>query len=377
VLLAGLAVVAWFVLGQGGSEEPAKPRGAGSTATTATIASRAPAPPVPVDRLAGAMVVAAVERSSGPSPALLRRTRAGHVGGVIVADTGPADGGALVRRLQAAAREAGRAPLLVMTDQEGGLVRRWTDLAPAASAAELGRGGAQAAGAVARDAGCDLLANGVTLDLAPVADAATAPNGFVARQGRAFATTSKAAAPYVAAFVRGLQRGGVGATIKHFPGLGSTVVTTDEDTTAESPDPGSVAAFTAGIEAGADAVMAASATYASGRFATGGPAVASKETIARLRALGFRGVVMTDALDAPGIVENPRLAGIAVDAVRAGVDVLLYADPSGAAAERARGALVAAVRDGDLPRSRLTRAWERIGALRRALAAHARDADCG
>ncbi|MEA2178597.1 MAG: beta-N-acetylhexosaminidase, partial [Solirubrobacteraceae bacterium] len=358
---------------RGGSEP-----GGGARGTTATApATQARPPQVPLDRLAGAMVIAAVERSSGPTATLLRRIRAGRVGGVIVADTGPADGGALARRLQGAAREAGRPPLLVVTDQEGGLVRRWTDLAPAASAAELGRQGTDATGGAAHAAGCDLLANGVTLDLAPVADAATAPDGFIARQGRAFAGTSKAAAPYVAAFVRGLHRGGVGATIKHFPGLGATVVTTDEDTTAESPDPGSVAAFTAGIEAGADAVMAASATYAEGRFATGGPAVASKETIGRLRGLGFRGVVMTDALDAPGIVDNPRLRDIAVDAVRAGVDVLLYAEPSGAAAERARGALVAAVRAGDLPRSRLTEAWDRNGALKRVLAGRARDADCG
>jgi beta-N-acetylhexosaminidase len=373
VLLAGLAVVAWLLFGRGGDSgrPPSEPGGGAVTATTA-----ARAPQVPIDRLAGAMVIAGVERSAGASAALVRRIRAGQVGGVIVADTGPADGGALARRLQATARAAGRAPLLVTTDQEGGLVRRWTDLAPAASAAELGRGGAQRVRDVAQDAGCDLHANGVTLDLAPVADAATAPNGFIAREGRAFATTSKAAGPAVAAFVRGLQRGGVGATIKHFPGLGSTVVTTDEDTTAESPDPASVAAFTAGIEAGADAVMVASATYSGGRFATGGPAVTSKETIGRLRGLGFRGVVITDALDAPGIVENPRRAGIAVDAVRAGADVLLFAGPSGAAAERARSALVTAVRAGDLPRSRLESAWDRIGALRRALAAHARTADC-
>ena len=176
--------------------------------------------------------------------------RLGRVSGVIVADTSARDPRPLTRALQAAADAGKRPPALVAIDQEGGAVRRVTNAQPVRSARSLGRGHAATTEAVAHSAGCDLRRGGITLDLAPVADAASAPGGFIAHYDRAFATSAEAAAPHVAAFVRGLREGGVGATMKHFPGLGSATVNTDLNTRATTPDPGSTAAFAAGIPPG-------------------------------------------------------------------------------------------------------------------------------
>ena len=80
--------------------------------------------------------------------------------------------------------------------------------------------------------------------------------------------------------------------------------------------------------------MVSSATYASGAFATGLPAVLSQDVIGRLRGLGFNGVVVTDDLDAPGPSVDPRFADVAVRAVTAGVDLLLFVDTSAARPRR-------------------------------------------
>src|SRR6185295_3576966 len=88
--------------------------------------------------------------------------------------------------------------------------------------------------------GRELRALGINCDLAPVADVPTVPGSFIAAQGRAFSSDPAVAAPRVAAFAQGLETAGVGATLKHVPGLRP---------------------FQYGIAAGADMVMLSSATY--------------------------------------------------------------------------------------------------------------------
>ena len=179
-----------------------------------------------------------MERGRPPSPALRRDLRHGLVGGAIVSDTGTAPTRALTGALRASARAGERPAPLVMVDQEGGRVRRIADAPPSASAAHLGQGGPRDTARTARATGCALRRRGVTLDLAPVADAATLPTGFIATAERAFGPSARVAAPHVAAFVTGLHRGGVGATLKHFPGLGATAVSTDASVRATATFPG-------------------------------------------------------------------------------------------------------------------------------------------
>ncbi len=92
------------------------------------------------------------------------------------------------------------------------------------------------------------------------------------------------------------------------------------------------------------------------------PAVLSARTYAALRAAGVAGPVITDALGAAGLATQ---RDVAVRAVNAGADLLLYTDERGASA--GRRALSAAVRDGRLSAATLAEHARRVRALRRSL----------
>src|SRR5438094_9504699 len=189
--------------------------------------------------------------------------------------------GRLTAQLQALGREAGLpAPLLVAVDEEGGRVMRITDgVAGLPSEMELGRRGPQGVREAVAATASGLHALGIQLDLAPVADLRTNPADAVIGD-RSFGAEPSLVGPLVAAAVTGLHDGGVGATLKHFPGLGGAA----GDPHAAMPTDGEslnqwlttqARTFKAGIDAGADAVMT-TAVVVPGLDPTGTPALYSK-----------------------------------------------------------------------------------------------------
>ena len=240
----------------------------------------------------------------------------------------PADvGGVLVRR---GTLDMARPPgALVFVDQEGGAVRAFTDMPPTLAAGEMAS--PAEAFAQGRLTGQALRDNGVHVDLAPVLDAPDGPLG-----SRHFRRASIGVA-----FARGLRAGGAGACAKHFPGLGSTSVTTD----SRRPVRGIVrcwelASFEAAIDVGVPCVMVNHAIYP--RLGSR-PASLEPRTYALLRQTGFDGVAITDSLDVVSKVGVPRWARLAV---RAGADLVLLPEPGDA--ERAIRALVPLARAGVL-----------------------------
>jgi beta-N-acetylhexosaminidase len=275
----------------------------------ATAPAPAPAPP-PADDLAGLsprQKAALVVVSGLPAPA-----------GVA---------GVLVRRWDRT--EPRPRGALVFVDQEGGGVRAFPGLPPAEDARDL-RTPAEAA-AAGRAAGRALRAAGVHVDLAPVLDLASGPLG-----PRHFARP-----PLGVAFARGLERGGVAACPKHFPGLGSAPVSTDDDRLVPARVlAAEVRAFRTAIREGARCIMVSHAAYE--RFG-GRRGVTSPGVYRFLRALGFDGVAITDSL---GIVGGPWPVKWAREAALAGADLLLFTSP--ADARRAVRALLPLARRGVL-----------------------------
>src|SRR5947209_1218174 len=168
---------------------------------------------------------------TAPSSGLLARVRAGQVGSVILFARNIAASSqvrALAHALQAAARAGGNPPLLIATDQEGGQVKRFENgppfVSPPQMASEGTINGAYRQGQLT---GSYLRARGVNWDLAPVSDVPTSTNAFIWQQGRAFSFDPNTVARYADAFARGVQSAGVAATAKHFPGVGSAAVDTD------------------------------------------------------------------------------------------------------------------------------------------------------
>jgi len=139
---------------------------------------------------------------------------------------------------------------LVFVDQEGGSASTFDALPPGVAASSLrSPSDALAAG---RATGRALNEAGVDVDLAPVIDRAGGPLG-----SRHFDTPAAAVA-----FARGLEAGGAAACPKHFPGLGSARVSTDESPHVRARLlPAEVKAFRKAVAVGAECVMVGHAFY--------------------------------------------------------------------------------------------------------------------
>ncbi len=348
--------------------QPARPapRAPGAAATARRL-SRA--------QLVGQRLVASFRGSATPPPALVRRIRRGRVAGVVLfagnAST-LAQARRLTRRLQAIPRPAAlrRHPLLVLVDQEGGLVRRLRDAPPRRSALAAARAGDPGAvEAEGRRTGAALRRAGITVDLAPVADVPRAGSAML-REARTYGTSAAQVRRSAPRFARGLVRGGVQATAKHFPGFGAARVNTDAApatirTSARTLRAVDERAQRAVVRAGARLVMLSNALYPAldpRRPATLSRAIATRELRGRAR---FRGVSVTDDLEANALRRFGTIGAVAVASARAGADLLLLGR-SAAATERAAAALEAAARDGRLPRAALVASATRVLALRAA-----------
>nr|MDQ2698219.1 glycoside hydrolase family 3 protein [Actinomycetota bacterium] len=216
-----------------------------------------------------------------------------------------------------------RPATLIAADEEGGVVTRLEGRAGSTlpSPAQLGLvepGTAERAGAVlgerVRRAGIDLV-------LAPSADVNDNPaNPVIA--ARSFGADPAEVAERVAAAVRGIRsRPGVAPCVKHWPGHGDTDVdshrglpTVPEATTERHAPP-----FAAAIAAGVPAIMTAHIVVPEWGP---DPVTVNPGAIARLRAAGFDGVVVTDAVDMAAIADTYGIGGGAARALAAGVDLV-------------------------------------------------------
>ena len=259
-------------------------------------------------------------------------------------------------------------PILEMLDEEGGAVANvkapFAPPWPSVMATE----GPDRVRQLEQLNGEGLHAAGIGLNLAPVADVRTNPRDDIIG-ARSFGANPSLVPPLVAAAVQGLHDGGVGATVKHFPGLGGAA---GDPHVAIPTDPESEAtwqrvqmpSFRAGIAAGADAVMV-TAVYVPGLGGGSVPAMFSSTVIGRLRSqLGFGGVIMTDSLSMGGVGARWSLPEATVMALAAGNDMVLLGNGDPGYEAAAIAAVRSAVLSGRLDRVRLHESAMRVNALR-------------
>jgi beta-N-acetylhexosaminidase len=287
----------------------------------------------------------------------------------------PAQVRALTDELQAAATRLGLPPILVAADHETGQLHAMGDGATAfAGAMAIGAAAdADLAERVAFATGMELRAMGVNLVYAPDCDLATNPRNLVVGI-RAFGDDPVAVGPLVAASVRGLQRAGVAATIKHFPGHGAPTADSHHglpviERTADELRERELVPFAAGIDAGARVAMAGHLAVPALTGRTDRPATLAPEILRTLLRgdLGFAGVTVSDALDM-GAVDGGNGTGLDVGtALEAGTDLLLCGpDPESQA--RIEAGLGVAAAAGRLNRREAEGAAARVGDLRSWLA---------
>jgi beta-N-acetylhexosaminidase len=389
VCAAAVAVIAGVgLVRSAGAGQPVKHgAAAGSAASKSAIEGsgkvrpgtpKAALPPLSATQLAGQRVIYSYTGLTPPAN-LLSWIRAGKVAGVIFFGSNISS----QAQLAAVAAELDKAnaspenpmrhyPLLLMTDQEGGLVRRLPG-APDESERQIGEGAhpAAAAKAAGRGAGRNLTGAGLNVNLAPVLDVYRTPGDFDDQFGRSYSTNPRKVSYLGADFVKAQQAVGVAATAKHFPGLGAaaTAQNTDEEPvtlnvplatlrgTDEYP-------YRAAIRAGVKLVMVSWAIYPAldpGRPAGLSPTIVNGELRQRL---GFTGVTITDALEAGALKAYGTTRHRATVAAGAGMDLILCSAQRPGQGYQARVALSKAYQHGSLDQAAFRAAVQRILALR-------------
>jgi beta-N-acetylhexosaminidase len=324
-------------------------------------------------QLAGQRIVFGFDGTRAPD-ALLRRIGRGEADAVILFKRN-IDSRSQLRKLTRSLQKAvpdGEPPVLVMIDQEGGLVKRLSG-APDYSAAEMGRKGSSTLARHQGRATADNLRDvGVNVNLAPVVDVGRS-GSIMRRQQRSFSGDPDKVARLAGAFARGLANGGAAATAKHFPGLGAATQNEDYTVNRIALSKGELRGidelpFRELARDGLPLVMVSTAIYPAldDRPALFSPRVANHELRDADR-VGFAGASVTDDLDTPAAAKYGSPERRARLAAHAGNDLLMFAQ-SYSDGTRAAGELVDSVRAGKLSRAGMERAAERIRAVREALA---------
>ena len=318
-----------------------------------------------------------------PPASLLAAIRASEAAGVIFFASNVSSvaqlRGVIAQLQRAALASPLHTRLLMLTDQEGGEVRRLPG-PPALSEKQIGQSanGAALAASAGAGAGANLSSAGVNVNLAPVLDVYRRSGNFIDEFQRSYSSNPATVARLGAAFIGAQQHKGVAATAKHFPGLGAAARSQNTDlrptklnlslATLRAIDE---VPFKSAIGAGVKLVMASWATYPAldpSRPAGLSPKVIGGELRGRL---GFKGVTITDGIDAGAVTPFGSLSRRAFLAASAGADLILCAatdpnDNSPSIGITARNAIASALGAHQLSASAAQQAATRILALRAA-----------
>ena len=244
-----------------------------------------------------------------------------------------------ISALQEKRRAAGLPPLIVAADQEGGIVSHLapplTRLPALSTLASLPPDiRAEKAEAFGRKHGQELAALGVNLNLAPVLDLRPEPkrnrfdfNTLIGQ--RAISDDPAVVADISRAYVSGLEASGVGATVKHFPGLGRLRTDTHHfsaelDTPVEELEASDWIPFRKVLAGSKAQLMVGHVTLTS--VDPDRPASHSKRVVDGIirKKWNYQGIVMTDDL-VMGAIYQRNVCTAVVEALNAGVDLLLVA----------------------------------------------------
>ena len=256
-----------------------------------------------------------------------------------------------------------RVPLLMAADFERGAANRITNATLFPPFMALGAAGSEElAYEVGRATALEGRAMGIHMAYAPVVDVNINPDNPIINT-RAIGADPALVSRIANAFIRGVQENGMIATAKHFPGHGDTsqdshsllpTITAD----LERLEKVELYPFGQAIGAGVRAVMTAHLAVPALDPTPGLPATLSAPILTGVlrQKMGFKGLVVTDALEMGGVTNAFSSEEAALRAVLAGVDMLLLPPEP----DRVISFLAAAVRDGRIPAARIDASVRRI-----------------
>ncbi len=268
-------------------------------------------------------------------------------------------------------QEYSKIPLFISVDEEGGRVSRLgsnaamgtTKQPPMKNIGETKD--MKKAYEVGETLGKELFELGFNVDFAPDADVIINENNTEIGD-RSFGTDPQLVADMVSNVVKGLEENGVSATLKHFPGHGSTHVDSHtgysaSDRTVEQLRETEFLPFKAGIDAGADFIMISHMTLVNATEEKL-PSSISKEVITDMliNELGYKGIVITDSFSMGAITKEYSISEAVTKAVNAGVDmILMSSDLTGT-----HDALLKAVEKGEVSEERIEESVKKILTLK-------------
>ncbi|XHG03969.1 hypothetical protein AWENTII_007252 [Aspergillus wentii] len=268
-----------------------------------------------------------------PPSHLFDLIKAGKVGGLIIFGENVNDElPATIQKFQDAYTESPAhtgSPLLIMTDQEGGDIRRLPG-GPELSAKDVGKAKSpeEAAADTGKSAAAALDEYHHNANLSPILGVYRENGDFLDHYERSYGNTSSLVGKCASSFIKAQQSAGVLATAKHFPGLGlaKTNENTDErpvtiNATLDTLRKVDEAPYYSAVKAGVDMVMPSWAVYPA---MDSKPAGLSSAWLKELRErIGFKGVTISDAIEAGALKEFGDDAARAVLATQAGMDIIL------------------------------------------------------
>jgi len=284
-----------------------------------------------------------------------------HVDGPYLLRTEPYEAAELLNRLQSDSK----LPLLFAADFERGVAMRLMGTTAFPHSMAFGAdGNLEDAAAFGRITAEESRAIGIHWNFFPDADVNSNPANPIINT-RSFGEDPKQVGDLVSAYIKGAHEGGMLTTVKHFPGHGDTATDSHLGVASVSGDRARLDAielppFRRAIDDGVDAVMVAHVTVPAldsdpNHVATISPAIVSGLLQTQL---GFKGIVVTDALDMAGLTKlfANNIGRAAVEAFKAGNDLLLI--PADFPASY--NAMLEAVRSGEITRERLDRSALKI-----------------
>ena len=274
----------------------------------------------------------------------------------------------LLNRLQ----RSSKLPLIVAADFERGVSMRLNGTTVFPHAMAFGATGkTENAEAFGRITALEARAVGVHWNFFPDADVnSNAANPII--NTRSFGEDPTQVGDFVAAYIKGAHEGGMLTTAKHFPGHGDTAADSHLGITHVTGDRARLDAvelppFRRAIEAGVDAVMVAHVTVPALDPEPNRVATTSKAIVTGLlrEDMGFKGIVVTDALDMAGLTRlyAKDIGRAAVESFKAGNDMLIIP----ANLDASYRSVLQAVQSGEISRSRLDQSVRKILGLKASL----------
>ena len=292
------------------------------------------------------------------------------VGGIVYLESNlvsPEQTKTMLQNVQQYSMDRLNLPMFLCVDEEGGQVTRLAgkagfDLPVYDNMSVIGsQGGTEQAYQMGESIGQYLYDLGFNTDFAPVADVLTNPNNQVVRY-RSFGSDPETVKDMTDAVSRGLASKKILATYKHFPGHGNTAADTHagyaySNKTKEELYQCELIPFIQGIEDEVPFIMMGHISLPN-IVGDDTPASLSKTIVTDLLIdeLGYKGIIITDALNMGAVSQQYSSAQAAVKALNAGVDMLLMPADFDAAYQ----GVLEAVQRGEISESRIDESLGKI-----------------